>query len=205
MAIIAKLRDTTSKVVAGAIAAAAAAAMAIGMAIAAATAAVTATAAAIGMAIVAAGTSAVTAAATAAAMAIAFLKSPLCPQLVTSALAFPGLLYVLDAYNVLPVVKPILKGMKVEQKFEVIGVKYQSPTCNAMMAAIGASKISISVNHFVLKGGLDLLYAVVSTLGFLLVIYAHRAIKEPLTEDIFVVVLIVAFWRIYYLGKSKVD
>merc|ERR1719160_1564228 len=104
--------------------------MAIGMAIAAATAAVTATAAAIGMAIVAAGTSAVTAAATAAAMAIAFLKSPLCPQLLTSAMAIPGLLYVLDAYDAEPVwCQPILEGMKVKQKFRAIGVKYESPVC----------------------------------------------------------------------------
>jgi len=188
MAIIATLQDTTSKVAAAAIAA------------------VTSATTAMAMAFVAIAATAATAAATAAAMAIAFLKSPLCPQLMTSAMAIPGLLYVLDAYDAEPVwCQPILEGMKVKQKFRAIGVKYESPVCNAMMAAVGATKISVAYNHFVLKGGLDLMYAVVSTLGFFLVIYAHRAINDPIKEDIFPVVLIVAFWRIYYLGKSKVD
>jgi hypothetical protein len=137
----------------------------------------------------------------------AFVTSLLFVQLVTSTMVFPGMVYVLDAYGVLPAaLAPVFKEMKVAQKFKGIGIDYKSPECKFLMALIGASKMCIPINHFVLKGGLDLLYAIVGTFGFPLVIYVHRTLEtDPIGTDVVVLFIMGAFWRIYKLGKSKVD
>jgi hypothetical protein len=142
------------------------------------------------------------------AKSLAFVKSLLFVQLFTASMAFPGLLYLLDAYDVLPALAaPIWKEMGVKKKFAAIGLKYPSPEVKAIMAAIGASKISILINHFVWKGLFDKEYFIVSIPGFLLVIYAHRMCvpAEPLVMDVSVLLIIAAFYRIYALGKAKAD
>lgn len=140
-------------------------------------------------------------------LALAFAKTSLFLQLITSMMAFPGVIYLLDAYNVLPAaLAPAVKEMKIKVKFGAIGIKYSSPECKGIMALVGAGKIAIPFNHFVLKGGLDLFYAIVASIGFPLVIYVHR-VKEtdPIAIDVIVLFFIAAFWRIWLLGKKKVD
>jgi hypothetical protein len=132
----------------------------------------------------------------------AFLASLLFLKLLTSLMAIPGLIYLLDAYGVMPAPKE----MKVKAKFAAIGVKYKSPVCAAIMAMVGAGKIFIPINYIVFKGEFDLLFAIAGSIGFPLVIYSHRVTgAEPLPIDVAVFLFIVVFWKIYFAGKSKVD
>merc|ERR1719152_666497 len=84
---------------------------------------------------------------------------------------------------------PAPTEMRLADKMDTIGVPMASALGTAILMPVALGKLFIPINHFVLDGALDLLYA-------------HQTMVPPdeLQKEVPVVIAPVLFWLIWALG-----
>ena len=78
---------------------------------------------------------------------------------------------------------------RTQEKFAVVGLTEGNPLLNVVAFVTGALKFSVPLNAWFLKSrDLAKKQFYISIPGFALVIYAHRMVEEPLSNDVACVV-----------------
>ena len=123
---------------------------------------------------------------------------------ITSLMAAPGAIMIASALGLM---NPPAE-MRLGDKLATIGVQFPSTIATAILLAVGSGKAFIPINHFVLGGTFNALYAIASIPGFGLVLYSHLKITnpDPLIKEVPVVASPLIFCLIWALGgKPKAD
>lgn len=120
---------------------------------------------------------------------------------ITSMMALPGMMYLAAAAGAFE----FPAQMRMSEKFDFIGIPMTSTLGSAIMFLVGAGKVTIALNNWVIKSTfLDALFANASVPGFALVLYVHRSMPnpEPWSGEVPVLLMPIALCMIWLLAAD---
>lgn len=120
----------------------------------------------------------------------------------TSMMMFPGMMYIANAAGMIE----FPAEMRMPEKMDFIGAPLTSEMGKALCIAIGAGKVTVALNNFLIKSpALDAMFALTSIPGFGLVLYVHRQLPNPdgWSAEVPVILMPIMLCMIWMLGSSK--